>query len=74
MQVTVDNSTKAIKSIVTVDFNGSIDFNIDENGLLVDGEKTITHQELYDMVKPVEEVIEVEEERLETDELESEFN
>lgn len=60
MNIAVDNTIATIKSVVTVDFNGSIDFNVDENGLIVDGDRTITHQELYDMVRPIEEVEETE--------------
>ncbi len=60
MNIAVDNTTATIKSVVTVDFNGSIDFNIGEDGMIVDGDKTITYQELYDMVRPVEEVEETE--------------
>lgn len=70
MRIAVDNSTMATKTVETVEFNGSIDFNVDENGLVVDGHKTITHQELFDMVKPV---VETEEEALPTDPLNNEW-
>ena len=52
MEIEINNIEKTEKKVVTVEFKGSIDFSIDEEGNVVDGNKTITHQELYEMFNP----------------------
>lgn len=55
MNIAVDGSKATESTVVTVDFKGSIDFKVDEFGMVIDGDKTITHQELYEMIRPIEE-------------------
>jgi len=67
MQIEVSEVEKSLNTVVTLDFKGSLDFTIGEDGMVVNGDKTITHQELYEMIVPKEEVTD---ERLATDALE----
>lgn len=75
MNIAIDNSSAVENKIITVKFNGIIDFKVDENGMVVDGDKTISHQELYEMIAPEKEeaILEdaeiLEDERISTDEL-----
>jgi len=69
MNFTADEVQKTENRVVTLDFKGSLDFTIGEDGKVVDGDKTVTHQELYEMIAPKEEV--EEDETLPTDTLES---
>jgi len=55
MNFAVETVEKKTNTVVTLDFKGSLDFTIDENGMVVDGNKTVTHQELYEMIAPKEE-------------------
>jgi len=68
MNVEVNNSVGKVKLVKSFDFNGIFEFNMDENGNLIDADKTKTYQEIYDMVKPVVEI----EEETEAEEIEDE--
>mgnify|MGYP003967532821 CR=1 FL=1 len=62
LNIEIENVENTEERVITLKFIGNMSFKIDENGVLVDGEKTFTFRELYDSLKPEELEYQAEEE------------